>query len=74
MWSKIKGDIIMKKKTSTIIGLVMFIIALIFIAFSLVHPELSWPWSHTLTVYLYAFYATAMVLFIYAPFDKKSED
>lgn len=43
----------MKKSTSRIIGLLMLIIAVIFIMFALNHPEKSFPWNNTITWLLY---------------------
>ncbi len=39
----------MKKSASRIIGLLMLIIAVIFIMFALNHPEMSFPWNNTIT-------------------------
>ena len=41
----------MKKSISRIIGLTMLIIAIVFIMFALNHPEKSFPWSNTITVW-----------------------
>lgn len=46
----------MKTKTSVSIGIAMLIIAGIFIAFSVQHPELSFPWSLRVTYMLYGAY------------------
>ena len=43
----------MKKHISRIIGLVMIVIAIAFVAFALNHPEMSFPWSNTITWGLY---------------------
>ena len=39
----------MKKSISRIIGLIMLIIAIVFIMFALNHPEMSFPWNNTIT-------------------------
>ena len=38
----------MKKSISRIIGLIMLIIAIVFIMFALNHPEMSFPWNNTM--------------------------
>ena len=38
----------MKKSISRIIGLIMLIIAIVFIMFALNHPEMSFPWNNTI--------------------------
>ena len=38
----------MNKKISRIIGLVMVVIAIVFVVFALNHPEMSFPWNLSL--------------------------
>ena len=47
----------MNKKISRIIGLVMVVIAIVFVVFALNHPEMSFPWNNTITWVLYGLYA-----------------
>ncbi len=61
----------MKKNVSRIIGLVMVIIAIAFVAFALNHPEMSFPWSNTITWTLYGAYAILTVVLLIAPTKKK---
>lgn len=61
----------MKKNVSRIIGLVMVIIAIAFVAFALNHPEMSFPWSNTITRTLYGAYAILTVVLLIAPTKKK---
>ena len=61
----------MKKNVSRIIGLVMVIIAIAFVAFALNHPEMSFPWSNTITWTLYGAYAIVTVVLLIAPTKKK---
>ena len=46
----------MKKRISRIIGVIMLIVAIVFIMFALNHPEKSFPWSNTITWLLYGVY------------------
>ena len=70
---KLKFDevIYMKKSTSRIIGLLMLIIAVIFIMFALNHPEMSFPWNNTITWLLYGLYFLVTVVLLIAPKMKK---
>jgi uncharacterized membrane protein len=61
----------MKKSTSRIVGLVMLIIAVAFIAFALNHPEMSFPWNNTITWLLYGLYVLVTVVLFIAPKMKK---
>ncbi len=61
----------MNKKISRIIGLVMVIIAIVFVVFALNHPEMSFPWSNTVTWVLYGLYALVTVVLLIAPTKKK---
>ena len=36
----------MKKSISRIIGVIMLIVAIVFIVFALNHPEMSFPWNN----------------------------
>ena len=60
----------MTKKTSRIIGIVMLAIAIAFVIFAVSHPEMSFPWSNTITYLLYGVYGIAMVVMFIAPFKK----
>ena len=46
----------MKKSISRIIGVIMLIVAVVFIIFALNHPEKSFPWNNTITWLLYGVY------------------
>lgn len=61
----------MTKKISRIIGLIMLAMAVVFIVFAMGHPEMSFPWSNTITYLLYIVYLVATVVFFVAPFKKK---
>ena len=50
-----------------IIGLIMLIIAIVFIMFALNHPEKSFPWSNTITWLLYGVYFLVTVVLLIAP-------
>ena len=61
----------MKKSISRIIGLIMLIIAIVFIMFALNHPEKSFPWNNTITWLLYGVYFFVIVVLLIAPKMKK---
>ena len=60
----------MTKKISRIIGSIMLVIAIAFVVFALNHPEMSFPWSNTITWVLYGVYAIATVVLLIAPTKK----
>ena len=61
----------MNKKISRIIGLVMVVIAIVFVVFALNHPEMSFPWSNAITWVLYGLYAIVTAVLLIAPTKKK---
>lgn len=61
----------MTKKLSRIIGIVMLALAVAFVIFAFSHPEMSFPWSNTITYLLYGIYLLAMAVLFIAPFKKK---
>ena len=60
----------MTKKISRIIGSIMLVIAVAFVVFALNHPEMSFPWSNTITWVLYGLYAIVTVVLLVAPTKK----
>ncbi len=67
-----KGTKFMKNKKSFYIpGGVLCLIAAVFIAFALTHPELSFPWPNWVSYTLYAMYAVYTVLVFCMPKLKK---
>jgi ABC-type transport system involved in cytochrome c biogenesis permease subunit len=58
----------MSKKTSRIVGVVMLVVAIAFVVFALGHPEMSFPWSNTITCMIYGVYFIAMIIMLVAPF------
>lgn len=60
----------MNKKLSRLIGIVMLALAIVFLIFAFSHPEMSFPWSNTITYLLYGVYFVAMVVLLVAPFKK----
>lgn len=61
----------MNKSISRIIGVIMLIVAFVFIMFSLNHPEKSFPWNNTITWLLYGVYFLVAVVLLIAPKMKK---
>ena len=61
----------MKKNVSRIIGLIMAVTAVVFVVFALNHPEMSFPWSNTITWGLYGLYAIVVVVLLVSPTKKK---
>ena len=61
----------MKKKTLKIVGILMAVIAIALIAFAVTHPEMSLPWSNTVTYALYGLYAMVTVFLLIAPIKNK---
>ena len=61
----------MKKSISRIIGVIMLIVAIVFIMFALNHPEKSFPWNNTITWLLYGVYFLVTVVLLIAPRIKK---
>ena len=57
----------MKRVYSRIIGVIMLIVAIVFIMFALNHPEKSFPWSNTITWLLYGVYFLVTVVLLIAP-------
>lgn len=60
----------MTKKLSRIIGIAMLALAVAFVIFAFSHPEMSFPWSNTVTYLIYGMYFVAMVVLLIAPFNK----
>ena len=58
------------KKKSRIIALIMLIAAVVFFVFSITHPTSSFPWSNTITYFIYAVYIFIMVELFVAPYRK----
>ena len=63
----------MKKSISRIIGVIMLILAIVFIMFALNHSEKSFPWNNTITWLLYGVYFLVTVVLPIAPKMKQWE-
>ena len=61
----------MKRVYSRIIGVIMLLVAIVFIMFALNNPEKSFPWSNTITWLLYAVYFLVTMVLLIAPKMKK---
>jgi ABC-type transport system involved in cytochrome c biogenesis permease subunit len=63
----------MKRKRSPflIIGVIMVIIAICFVVFTLNNPQVSFPWSNTITYIIYFIYIIATIYLIIKGFQKE---
>lgn len=59
----------MTKKKSRSVGIVMIMIAIVFICYALGHPESAFPWSNTVTYVLYGAYFLITIVALIAPFQ-----
>lgn len=59
------------KKKSRIVGIVMLLIAIIFLIFAFNNPQASFSWNIIVTYIIYSIYLIFMILFLIAPFNKK---
>lgn len=57
----------MNKKISKIIGMIMLVVAIIFLVFALNNPQASWNWNHTITYTLYIIYLVVMIFLLISP-------
>ena len=57
----------MNKKISRIIGVVMAMATIGFVAFAFSHPEINFPWSNAVTYVLYGLYALVTAVLLIAP-------
>lgn len=61
----------MQRYLHKIIGLAMFVSAIVFMIFALNHPEMSFPWPNAVTWTGYGVYTTITVALLLAPIKKK---
>lgn len=61
----------MAKGIARIIGIIMLVAAVVFVAFALQNPEMSFPWSNIVIYVLYVVYLIVMVIMFIAPFKKR---
>lgn len=57
----------MNKKISRIIGMIMLVVAIIFLVFALNNPQASCPWNNTITYILYIIYLVVMIFLLISP-------
>lgn len=57
----------MKHIYARMIGLVMVVIAVAFVIFAWNHPEMSFPWSNTMTWVLYGIYTLVTAVLLTVP-------
>lgn len=61
----------MNKTISRMLAMVMLVIAIIFFAFAITHPMLSFPWSNKITYTIYAVYTLIMIILFITLWRKK---
>ena len=61
----------MSKKGSRVIACLMLAIGIAFVIVALNNPQLSWPWSNTISYIIYFTYIILTVILFVAPFKKK---
>ena len=61
----------MSKKMSRVIACFMLVIGIAFVIVALNNPQLSWPWSNTISFTIYFTYIFLTVFLFVAPFKKK---
>ena len=57
----------MRKRIIRMLGILMLIVAFVFVIFALWHPERSFPWSNTVTWTLYGCYVLCALFFLLVP-------
>lgn len=63
----------MSKVVSRILGLILLLGAVIFLAISAAHPEVSFPWNNVITHILFGIYLVGMIILLIAPYRKKKQ-
>ena len=61
----------MSKKMSRVIACFMLVIGIAFVIVALNNPQLSWPWSNTISFIIYFTYFILTIFLFIAPFKKK---
>ena len=61
----------MSRKMSRVIACIMLVIGIAFVIVALNNPQLSWPWSNTISFIIYFTYIILMIILFIAPFKKK---
>lgn len=65
------GIIVMSKKLSRLIAVIMSIVAIIFFIIAISNPQASFPWRNTITYIIYAVYILVTIILFIAPFKTK---
>lgn len=63
----------MSKVVSRILGIVLLLGAVVFLAISAAHPEMSFQWNNTITYILYGIYLVGTIILLIAPFPEKKQ-
>lgn len=61
----------MNKRVLRIVSCAMLVIGMIFFIVAVNNPQLSWPWSNTITYFIYAAYLIVLVVLFVVTFKKK---
>ena len=57
-------------KKARMIGVIMTVIAIVFVIFAVNHPEMNFPWSNQVTWTLYGLYVLVTIIFLFLPARK----
>lgn len=61
----------MKRNVLKMLGLVMTVIAIVFVVVAFNHPEMSFPWGNRVTFGFYGVYVFLMIVLLVVPVKKK---
>ncbi len=64
----------MKRKTSLIIGIVLLVLAIVFLVYALHHPKAAFPWSNRISFLFYGIYFWLLFKFLLVPLLSKTGD
>lgn len=62
----------MTKKKRTI-GIIMLVIAVLFVITALNNPQMNFPWGNKITYVIYGVYSIVMIIMLIAPFHNKDK-
>ena len=62
------------KKISRIIGIILLLVAAIFVVFALNNPQASFPWANSITYGIYIIYIIITIVLLIAPSGRKNKE